>query len=77
MDIAINNDYYTYTVVGVYEYDESSVFSTESDEDVTTDVYLPLLAAQKQNHIDGDGYSQFTIVTTTDTDNSSFMEQVE
>lgn len=76
VDININNRYYTYTVVGIYEYEESSVFSSESDDDITTEVYLPLKAAKNQNHSE-EGYTQFTIVTTTDTDNNTFMDQVE
>lgn len=76
VDISIDGKYYTYTIVGIYEYDEDSLFSSESDEDVTTDVYLPLEAAKNQNHSD-DGYTQFTVVTTTDTDNTTFMEQTE
>lgn len=76
VDINLNDRYYPYTVVGVYEYDSDSVFSSESDEDTTTDMYLPLQTAQNQNH-NHDGYTQFTIVTTTDTENSVFMELVE
>lgn len=76
INININGKYYTYTIVGVYEYEENSMFTSESDEDVTTDAYLPLKTAKEQNHSD-DGYTQFTIVTTTDTDNETFMEQTE
>lgn len=76
IDININEKYYTYTIVGVYEYEENSLFSSESDEDITTDVYLPLKTAKDQNHSD-DGYTQFTVVTSTGTDNQTFMEQTE
>jgi putative ABC transport system permease protein len=76
VDVTIGNRYYTYTIVGVYEYDESSVFSADSDEDVTTDLYLPLLAAKNQTHAD-DGYTQLTVVTTTGTDNTTFMDEAE
>lgn len=76
IDININNKYYTYTIVGIYEYDDSSTFSTESEEDVTTDIYLPLKTAKDQMHSEN-GYTQLTVVTTTDTDNNTFMEQVK
>ncbi|MBQ1171270.1 MAG: ABC transporter permease [Lachnospiraceae bacterium] len=76
INININGKYYTYTIVGVYEYEENSMFTSESDEDVTTDVYLPLKTAKEQNHSE-EGYTQFTIVTTTDTDNETFMEQTK
>lgn len=76
VDINLNNQYYSYTIVGVYEYEENALFSSESDEDITTDVYLPLEAEKNQNHSE-DGYTQFTVVTATGTDNSVFMEQTE
>lgn len=76
VDINLNNQYYSYTIVGVYEYEENALFSSESDEDITTDVYLPLESAKNQNHSE-DGYTQFTVVTATGTDNSVFMEQTE
>lgn len=76
INININGKYYTYTIVGVFEYEENSMFTSESDEDVTTDVYLPLKTAKEQNHSEN-GYAQFTIVTTTDTDNETFMEQTK
>lgn len=76
VNINMNGKYFTYTIVGVYKYEENSMFTSESDEDVTTDVYLPLKTAKEQNHSE-DGYTQFTIVTTTDTDNETFMEQTK
>jgi putative ABC transport system permease protein len=75
IDVEINNRYYSYTIIGVYEY-ESTGYDSSSDEEVTTDLYVPYATATKQTHSE-DGYTQFTIVTTTDTDNETFMEQVE
>ncbi len=76
VDITMNDRFYTYTIVGIYEYDETSTFTSDSEEDVTTDLYLPLEAAKNQNHAQ-DGFSQLTVVTTTGTDNATFMEQTE
>ena len=76
VDITIGERFYTYTVVGVYEYEENATFSSDSEEDVTTDLYLPLKTAKKQNHAE-DGYTQLTVVTSTGTDNTSFMDQTE
>lgn len=73
--VFLNNRYYTYTVVGVYEY-EASGFSMESEEDVTTAVYLPLLAVQEQNH-STEGYAQLTIVTASGVDSTAFCEELE
>jgi len=75
VDVEIDNRYYTYTIIGVYEY-ESTGFESSSDEEITTDFYIPFATAKIQNHSE-EGYTQFTIVTTADTDNETFMEQVE
>lgn len=72
----VNNKYYQCTIVGIYEYDGSSMgFSFESESEITTDVYLPLQAAQTIKHISG--YSQFTVVTSGNVDADSFAEDTE
>lgn len=76
IDVNLNERYYTYTIVGIYEYEENSTFSSASDEDVTTTLYMPLDTARNQKH-NTNGFEQFTIVTTTDTDTTAFMTQVE
>ncbi len=75
INIYVSNRYYTYAVAGVYEYEDSG-FSTESDEEVTTTVYLPLLAAREQNH-SSTGYSQLTIVTASGVNSTSLCEELE
>lgn len=63
INVDINNVYYSFYVVGVYAYDESSVsFSSSSDEDVVTSAYLPVTTGKERMHAD-DGYEQFTVVT--------------
>lgn len=75
--VVISNKYYHYTVVGVYEYEESSSgFSNSSEEDISTELYLPLQTALSQNHSDG-GFSEITIITKTGTDTESFMTEME
>ncbi len=77
IEVTLNNKYLVYTIVGVYEYSASSFgFSSDSEEDISTEVYIPLKTAQAQNH-NTSGYSQFTIITSVNTDSTSFMETVE
>jgi putative ABC transport system permease protein len=77
VDVLINNRYYTYTIVGVYEYDASSAgFSSSSDEDTETSLYLPLKTAQDQNH-NTSGYSQLTILTATGISATDFCTTIE
>lgn len=75
--VVLDNKYYPYTIVGVYEYEESAMsFDTSSSEDVTTELYLPLKTAQDQNH-NRNGFSQITIVASMGTDVTSFLETAE
>ena len=61
--IDISNVYYSFYVVGVYEYQtDANSFSSDSDEDVTTSAYLPITTAKETMHSDA-GYDRFTIVT--------------
>ena len=60
IEVTLNHNFYTYYIVGVYEYSASSAgFSSDSTQDVSTDVYIPLETAKQQNH-NSNGYSQFT-----------------
>lgn len=78
-EITLNLDgsYVDYYIVGVYEYEENSTFSSDSDEDVTTTAYIPLTTGKEQIHSD-EWYSQFTIVTAAEIESvSDFASQVE
>ena len=72
----INDKYYQCTIVGIYEYEQSAMsFSSVSEKDISTNVYIPLKAAQNINH--KTGYTQFTVVTKADVDADSFAEDTE
>lgn len=76
IQISVNNQYYNFTVVGVYEYEQSLMgFSSSSDKDVMTNCYIPLRTAQDINH--STGYSQITVVTAENVDSASFAEDTE
>lgn len=78
INVDINNVYYSFYIVGVYEYDEDAdSFSSDSDEDVTTTAYLPITSSKEKFHTD-DGYEQFTIVTASTVSSvTDFAESVE
>ncbi|NLW77841.1 MAG: FtsX-like permease family protein [Ruminococcaceae bacterium] len=63
-----------YTIVGVYEYQASSMMGgqTASDKDLSTTVYIPLATANKVTG--SGGYSNATIVTTAGTNSTAFAE---
>lgn len=78
INVDIDNVYYSFYIVGVYEYDEDAdSFSSDSDEDVTTTAYLPITSSKEKFHTD-DGYEQFTIVTASTVSSvTDFAESVE
>lgn len=51
IQINVGDKYHNFTVIGVYEYVQSAMgFSSSSDEDITTSLYIPLKTAQTINH---------------------------
>jgi len=69
-----------YTIVGIYEYDDGGFgalmgFTTASDYDITTDVYVPLTVAQKVNN--SQGFVSFTILVETGVNSTDFARKVE
>ena len=75
VEVTIGQRFYDYTIVGVYEYSSTGIQS-ESEEDVTTTMYVPLNSVLKKTH-NNSGYSTFTIITQTGVDTETFMDEVE
>ena len=76
VQVGVKDKYYSLAIIGIYEYEESAFsFSSASDKDVVTDLYIPLKAAQNANH--STGYSQFMVVTKTDVNADTFAGQTE
>lgn len=76
IEVSVSGKYYTYYIVGVYQYDDST-WSSSSTEDTTTDMYIPFDTARSQLHTLNDGYESITLVTTIDTDSETFADTVE
>ena len=69
---------YTYFIVGVYKYTEdsySSMFGSTSDDDIQTDIYIPLDVARTITGTAG-GYQSFTVVAANGVDVTSFVNTV-
>ena len=73
--VDLNGDIQIFRIVGVYEYDASSAFSTASEKDISTSVYLPVSTAK---HISGsgDGYSRLTVQASASVDSAAMAETV-
>ncbi|MCD7725556.1 MAG: ABC transporter permease [Clostridiales bacterium] len=76
IQVNIGDKYYNFTVIGIYEYDQSSAgFSSTSTKDTTTTLYMPLKTAKELTHTEN--YLQFTVVTATGVDTDEFVETTE
>ncbi len=75
IEVAANDTYYTYHIVGVYEYVQSQ-FSFGVSDNPTTDIYIPYDTARMENHTQNKGYEYFTLVTSINTDNDIFATTV-
>ena len=62
ISVEIDGVYASYYIVGIYKYEESSSFSSSSEDEVVTTAYVPLTTGKEQIHAD-DGYDHFTVVT--------------
>ncbi|MCR4589779.1 MAG: ABC transporter permease [Lachnospiraceae bacterium] len=75
--VYINNKYYYYTIIGVYEYDASANWVSTSEEETRTTLYLPLKTGFDFEHADP-RYEQVTLVTGSEVNNvDDFMAEVE
>lgn len=77
ISVEINGVYASYYIVGVYKYEESSSFSSSSEDEVVTTAYIPLTTGKEQIHAD-DGYDHFTVVTAAGLSSvSAFAKELE
>ena len=77
LEVQIGSDYYTYIIVGVYEYEQNAMnFSLSSERDITTSMYIPIAAAQAQLHSSG-GYQMMTLVTAPGVNSTDLSGQVQ
>lgn len=71
IQVYIDDKFYTLTIVGVYEYENSPyMMSTSSEKDTQTELYIPLKTAQNILHTDR--YAYFTVVTAAGVDPDEF-----
>ncbi len=74
IEVTIGQKFYIYTITGVYEYSSTGIES-ESTEDVSTTMYVPLKSVQQKTH-NTSGYSTFTVITQTGVDTETFMDEI-
>ncbi len=70
LEVKVNNQTMKYTIIGVYEYEESAFGASD-----TTTAYIPLTMAQNINHTKN--YATFQVVTKVGVDSDQFAGQIE
>ncbi len=73
--IYTSNAIYTYTVIGVYEYKSKNEASTESEEKLTTDLYIPITTVKTS--ILNKNYQSITIRANDDIDIQEFTDELQ
>jgi putative ABC transport system permease protein len=63
-----------YTVIGVYEYEQTGFGSLESEENLTTGLYIPISTAKRD--VLQENYQQITVVAGADTDVIQFTQNI-
>ncbi|WP_029319068.1 ABC transporter permease [Butyrivibrio sp. AE3004] len=78
LEAVLENKYYNYTIVGVYEYVESAAggYSAKiSQRDLRTGLYIPLKCAVKQAR-SGELYENFDVIAATGEDQGSLATEI-
>ncbi|SFG18536.1 ABC transporter permease [Oribacterium sp. WCC10] len=76
IEVLVDNKYYTYTIVGVYQYVDSGMTAGFSQEDISTIVYIPFSVAQMQVE-NGDLYDEFSVKASNGTDPASLSMEIQ
>ena len=71
VEAVINNKYFLYTIVGVYEYHDQGYGNGTSQKDIQTNAYIPYLTATRQLR-DSARISSFDVLTKTGADPTTF-----
>ena len=75
VDVLVGNQYYTYTIIGIYKYYDSQRASS-SDYDITTTMYLPLKTVHKVSPKEASMFSYIDINARQDADQATVAKEV-
>jgi len=77
IELTLPNIFYSYTIVGVYKYEQNIYNMTMGAErDINTTMYIPITTAKEQSH-SSSGYKDFVVVTAPGVDSETFASRVE
>lgn len=77
--VLMNNQIQTYTIVGVYKYEQTmfaGMGSSSAEKDIRTELYIPITTCNRLTSADT-GYQSFTIMAVTGTDSAKLAEDTK
>ena len=75
VDLRVDDLVTSFTIVGVYQYQQNGIGTTTSDKDLSTNVYVPINVANQMS--DSSSYQSFTIVTNVGINSTDFATTVQ
>ena len=75
VDLRVNDLIASFTIIGVYQYQQNGIGTTTSDKDLSTNVYVPINVANQMS--DSSSYQSFTIVTSVGVNSTYFATTVQ
>ncbi len=74
--VVLNNKFYHYTIVGVYEYSKDEPYNKDEHYDYSSNLYLPLEAAVRQNH-SKNRFTEITVGASSRDDINDLMSDIK
>ncbi|MCR5651682.1 MAG: ABC transporter permease [Lachnospiraceae bacterium] len=74
--VVIDNKFYHYTIVGVYQYNKNDPYNSDDHYDTSTTLYLPLETAVRQAH-SKNRFTEITAIGSTGEDIDALMKEIK
>ncbi len=74
--VVINDRFYHYTIVGVYEYDKNEPYDSNENYDDMSELFLPLETAVRQNH-SKNRFTEISLAASSRDDISDLMKDIK
>jgi len=77
LQVSLNNELYTFSIIGVFEYDQSTMgMSYSAEGDVPTPLFIPLTTAKRINGSDP-GYQSITVMADSSQNSITFASEIK
>ncbi|MFD3259569.1 ABC transporter permease [Paenibacillus lentus] len=76
--LSMGNNLQTFSVIGVYKYEQATLINndTSADQDVTTNLFMPLTTSNMITS-SSNGFQNFTVMTRMDVNSAEFADEIK